>query len=159
MEKEFDSSTAKKATDVPILNKLRATKERVTIMLDKEVIEGFRALGEANGSGYQTEINRALRSVLKASTETAQLSHSIEDVFEAKMAEMQQSLISILTASREVVIIKDSSSRVRSPRGVLLHGTLAHDPRVFLNYKHWIPVAQKSSKDETCLVGNDALGS
>ena len=41
-------------------------KTRITIMLDTDVIEGFRAKGDAAGSGYQTLINAALREALLA---------------------------------------------------------------------------------------------
>ena len=39
-------------------------KTRVTIMLDDDVIEAFRARAEKAGSGYQTMINQALRQSL-----------------------------------------------------------------------------------------------
>jgi len=39
-------------------------KTRITIMLDDDVIELFRQKAEAAGSGYQTEINRALREYI-----------------------------------------------------------------------------------------------
>ena len=41
-------------------------KTRITIMLDTDVIEGFRTKAEAAGSGYQTLINAALREALAA---------------------------------------------------------------------------------------------
>jgi uncharacterized protein (DUF4415 family) len=68
MDKEYDFSTAKRATEVPHLNKLRASqsqKSRITIMLDKDVIEGFKARAAQHGTGYQTEINSVLREVLQ----------------------------------------------------------------------------------------------
>lgn len=67
MEKEYDFSKAKRAKDVPHLAKLQAEargKTRVTIMLDNDVIAGFRARAHAAGTGYQTEINRTLRHYL-----------------------------------------------------------------------------------------------
>lgn len=39
-------------------------KTRITIMLDDDVIEHFRARAEAEGVGYQTMINAALRETL-----------------------------------------------------------------------------------------------
>ena len=39
-------------------------KTRVTIMLDDDVIEAFRARAEAAGQGYQTMINAALRAAI-----------------------------------------------------------------------------------------------
>ena len=41
-------------------------KTRITIMLDTDVIEAFRAKAEAAGGGYQTRINAALRAALHA---------------------------------------------------------------------------------------------
>lgn len=67
MRKEYDFSKAKRATDVPHLVKLRKAqkaKTRISIMLDDEVIVGFRRRAEAAGIGYQTEINRVLHDAL-----------------------------------------------------------------------------------------------
>ena len=68
MRKEYDFSKAKRAKDVPHLKKLRAEskgKTRITIMLDKLVLESFRLRAESEGLGYQTLINRVLRESLK----------------------------------------------------------------------------------------------
>lgn len=69
MRKEYDFSKAKRAHEVPHLNALRASvkrKKRISIMLDDEVIAGFRERAQATGVGYQTEINRVLHEALKA---------------------------------------------------------------------------------------------
>ena len=71
MRKEYDFSKAKRAADIPHLAKLQGDvrgKRRITIMLDDDVIEHFRAKAEAEGIGYQTAINAALRSSLKEGT-------------------------------------------------------------------------------------------
>jgi len=69
MKTEYDFSKAKRAKDVPHLAKLQAAtatgKTRISIMLDDDVIAGFRARAIADGTGYQTEINRALRACLQ----------------------------------------------------------------------------------------------
>ena len=39
-------------------------KTRITIMLDDDVIAAFRERAEAEGRGYQTAINAALRAAL-----------------------------------------------------------------------------------------------
>ena len=59
MRKEYDFSIAKRGavTQSP-------GKTRVTIMLDHDVIEAFRARGDASGQGYQTLINAALRAAI-----------------------------------------------------------------------------------------------
>lgn len=65
MRKEYDFSKAKRAKDVPHLAKLQSAakgKSRITILLDNDVLLGFRAKAEAEGIGYQTLINQTLRS-------------------------------------------------------------------------------------------------
>lgn len=70
MRNEYDFSKARRARDIPHLAKLQAAssagKTRITIMLDDDVIEAFRARAEAEGRGYQTAINAALRAALDA---------------------------------------------------------------------------------------------
>ncbi len=56
MRDEYDFSKAKRG---PVI--LSPGKTRITIMLDDDVIEHFRALAEAEGAGYQTLINALLR--------------------------------------------------------------------------------------------------
>jgi uncharacterized protein (DUF4415 family) len=56
MREEYDFSKAKRGA---ILQS--PGKTRITIMLDDEVIEHFRAQAEAEGVGYQTLINALLR--------------------------------------------------------------------------------------------------
>ena len=59
MRKEYDFSKAKRGPVIP-----SPGKTRITIMLDDEIIEYFRAQAEAQGSGYQTMINAALRKAM-----------------------------------------------------------------------------------------------
>jgi uncharacterized protein (DUF4415 family) len=69
MHKDYDFSKAKRAKDVPHLAKLQAEakgKTRITIMLDNDLIAGFRAKAETEGIGYQTLINRTLRDAVTA---------------------------------------------------------------------------------------------
>lgn len=61
MRDEYDFSKAKRGAVIP-----SPGKTRITIMLDTDVIEGFRARAERAGTGYQTEINRVLRQYLAA---------------------------------------------------------------------------------------------
>lgn len=44
-------------------------KTRITIMLDDDIIEAFRARAEEAGAGYQTLINAALREALGTSND------------------------------------------------------------------------------------------
>jgi hypothetical protein len=59
MRKEYDFSKGKRGPVVP-----SPGKTRITIMLDDDVIEHFRAKAEAQGQGYQTMINSALRAAV-----------------------------------------------------------------------------------------------
>lgn len=71
MKSDYDFSKARRAKDVPHLAKLQETaargKTRITIMLDDDVIDGFKSRVGASGA-YQTEINRVLRAHLSEST-------------------------------------------------------------------------------------------
>ena len=67
MHKEYDFSKAKRAKDVPHLEKLQASsrgKSRITIMLDKEVLSKFRERASEVGVGYQTLINQTLKEAI-----------------------------------------------------------------------------------------------
>ena len=57
MRDEYDFSKAKRGAVIP-----SPGKTRITIMLDDDVIEHFRARAEAEGVGYQTLINALLRN-------------------------------------------------------------------------------------------------
>lgn len=61
MSKEYDFSKGKRGAVIP-----SPRKTRITIMLDDDVIERFRVKAEAQGIGYQTMINSALRAFLAA---------------------------------------------------------------------------------------------
>jgi len=63
MRKEYDFSKGRRGAVVA-----SPGKTRITIMLDDDVIERFRAQAEAQGTGYQTLINAALREVCAAGT-------------------------------------------------------------------------------------------
>jgi uncharacterized protein (DUF4415 family) len=59
VRKEYDFSKGKRG---PVI--ASPGKTRITIMLDDDVIEFFRAKAEAQGTGYQTMINASLRATL-----------------------------------------------------------------------------------------------
>lgn len=70
MRKQYDFSKAKRAKSVPHLARLQSEakgKTRITIMLDNDVLMTFRAKAEAEGTGYQTLINQALRQAAGSS--------------------------------------------------------------------------------------------
>ena len=59
MRKEYDFSQATRGPVIP-----SPGKTRITIMLDDDLIEFFRAKAEAQGTGYQTMINATLRGTV-----------------------------------------------------------------------------------------------
>lgn len=61
MRSEYDFSKAKRGAVIA-----SPSKTRITIMLDNDVIDAFRSRAEAEGRGYQTAINEALRAALDA---------------------------------------------------------------------------------------------
>jgi len=61
---KLDFSKAKPARDIPALARIQKEnegKERITIRLDADILEWFRAQA-AGGGNYQTLINEALRA-------------------------------------------------------------------------------------------------
>ncbi|MCZ2156869.1 MAG: BrnA antitoxin family protein [Bryobacterales bacterium] len=66
MRKEYDFSKARRGPAVPVTK----GKSRITIRLDEEVLEWFKAQVDAAGGGnYQTLINAALADHIKRETE------------------------------------------------------------------------------------------
>lgn len=59
MRKEYDFSKGKRGAVIA-----SPGKTRITIMLDDDLIEFFRAKAEAQGTGYQTMINATLRATV-----------------------------------------------------------------------------------------------
>ena len=67
MRKEYDFSKAKRGPAVPVPK----GKTRITIRLDDDVIEWFKAQVEAAGGGnYQSLINTALREHIRSTEES-----------------------------------------------------------------------------------------
>jgi uncharacterized protein (DUF4415 family) len=60
MREEYDFSQGKRGAVLP-----SPGKTRITIMLDDDILEFFRADAERRGSGYQTMINATLRNVMQ----------------------------------------------------------------------------------------------
>lgn len=67
MRKQYDFSAGKKGAVLA-----SPGKTRITIMLDDDVIEFYRVKAEAEGSGYQTMINAALRATLQEARSKSQ---------------------------------------------------------------------------------------
>jgi uncharacterized protein (DUF4415 family) len=62
MKKEYNFEDAKRGQVVPTKG-----KTRITIYLDTDILDDFRARADKAGSGYQTMINEALREYLSKS--------------------------------------------------------------------------------------------
>ncbi|MDO4706395.1 MAG: BrnA antitoxin family protein [Comamonadaceae bacterium] len=95
MQAEYDFSTARRAKDVPHLRRLQQKaasqaqgKQRITIMIDADVLEAFRQKAAASASGYQTLINEALRHAIdpaSAPLTLAQLNHALNDALDKRL--------------------------------------------------------------------------
>jgi uncharacterized protein (DUF4415 family) len=59
MKREYDFSRGKRGAIVPT-----SGKTRITIYLDDEIVQRFKAESERTGKGYQTLINEALALAL-----------------------------------------------------------------------------------------------
>ena len=59
MREEYDISNAKRGAVVK-----EPGKQRITIMLDSDILAAFREQAGESGRGYQTLINQALRDAL-----------------------------------------------------------------------------------------------
>lgn len=59
MKKEYDFSKGRRGAVIRQRN-----KTRITIHLDDDVLDAFRKRADAEGRGYQTMINEALREYL-----------------------------------------------------------------------------------------------
>jgi uncharacterized protein (DUF4415 family) len=64
MKVEYDLDQAKRGAIVP-----QSGKTRITIYIDDDVLEEFRDRSDAEGKGYQTIMNQALREFLGKSQE------------------------------------------------------------------------------------------
>ena len=79
MKKEYDFTKAKRGAVVPP----RAGKTRITIRLDDDILEWFKAqVHAAEGGNYQTLINQALRDDIIAAD-----GESLEDTLRRVMRE------------------------------------------------------------------------
>jgi uncharacterized protein (DUF4415 family) len=64
MKKEYDFSKGRRG---PVIR--QRNKTRITIHIDDEVLQAFRERADAEGRGYQTMMNEALREHLGRSGE------------------------------------------------------------------------------------------
>ncbi len=69
--KDHDFKDAKPVAEIPALAKLQAEasgKSRITIRVDNEIINAFKAKAAHNNGNYQTMINDALKQFLQGET-------------------------------------------------------------------------------------------
>jgi uncharacterized protein (DUF4415 family) len=67
MKEEYDFTNAKTVGDVPALTRLQAEgvgKARITIRIDNDILDWFRAQ-VAHGGSYQSLMNAALRAYMQ----------------------------------------------------------------------------------------------
>lgn len=62
MKAEYDFSKGKRGAVIP-----QKGKTRISIFIDNDILEAFRARAERGGTGYQTMMNEALRTFLAES--------------------------------------------------------------------------------------------
>ncbi|NJN39637.1 MAG: BrnA antitoxin family protein [Gammaproteobacteria bacterium] len=62
MKAEYDFSKGKRGAVIP-----HKGKTRISIYIDNDILEAFRARAEKSGTGYQTMMNEALRKFLAES--------------------------------------------------------------------------------------------
>ena len=60
MKESYDFGQGKRGAVVPATG-----KTRITIHVDNDILEFFRATASTNGKGYQTLINEALRQAIQ----------------------------------------------------------------------------------------------
>ena len=63
MKKQYDFNKSRRGA--PLANK---GKSRITIFLDNDVLDAFRALADQTGRGYQTLINGVLREHINSTS-------------------------------------------------------------------------------------------
>jgi uncharacterized protein (DUF4415 family) len=91
MKKEYDFSRARRAgfrNLPPEDQRARHTKVRITIHLDRDILEHFKARArEAGAAPYQTQINRALRQLISDTDPATQDRLLGDDRFISRLAE------------------------------------------------------------------------
>jgi uncharacterized protein (DUF4415 family) len=65
MKAEYDMKDARRATEFDHLNRLRADKTQVTLVLDDDLLDALRRSAARRGIGYQTLIAFALREYVE----------------------------------------------------------------------------------------------
>ncbi len=91
MKREYDFRHAKRARFrglPPEAERARHTKVRITIMLDQDILQFFKAQAAQSGAEpYQTQINRALREYISAGSPRLKTDLLSDDAFISRIAE------------------------------------------------------------------------
>lgn len=85
MKNEYDFSKGKRGA---ILSS--KGKTRITIYLDDNILEQFRARAEEAGTGYQTLINEALKEYLSENAEKPVTESSLRRILQEAFPQMRQ---------------------------------------------------------------------
>jgi hypothetical protein len=85
MKDEYDFS---KGTRGALLS--NKGKTRITIYIDDNVLEEFRARAEASGTGYQTMINDALKEYLSKTSEKPVTETTLRRILHEELPKMAQ---------------------------------------------------------------------
>ena len=91
---EVDRSQVRQGRETREQRRRQATKSRITIRIDAEIIEEFKKMA-SEGCGYQSMINLALREWLAAQGVKELLSDKISEV-------VDQAVVSIQSAAQSV---------------------------------------------------------
>ncbi len=78
--------TRPKFVDSAIKNSLKESKNRITIYLDADIVEHFKAQAENSNAGYQTLINQTLRETIDGSQVNKKADEVIERLLQDKTA-------------------------------------------------------------------------
>jgi len=88
MKREYDLRKSKRGPVIP----LPAEKVRITIRLDREIVDHFREkVRKANGGNYQTLINNALREHIQRPGLAQQLGAEVRSVLREELDKIKAS--------------------------------------------------------------------
>ncbi|MBD2653023.1 BrnA antitoxin family protein [Synechocystis sp. FACHB-383] len=82
MRQEYDFSGGKRGAMIPSQG-----KTRITIYLDNDVLDHFRAEAEAKGMGYQTLINQVLKQSIQSPSEQSITETDLRRILREELSE------------------------------------------------------------------------
>jgi hypothetical protein len=84
MRQEYDFSIGKRGAIIPSTG-----KTRITMYLDDNTLEYFRAEAEANGIGYQTLINQVLKQHIQEPSEQSLTESNLRRILREELSAMR----------------------------------------------------------------------